>query len=119
MGRIIILVISLCLMSNAFAEKITTKQQAIESICGDAADYAKQIMNGRHVGVTIRDALKVASNANLPEPKNTFFKSIIYEAYKHPMIYEGNLQVVAESEFSNKVFMTCADSMLKEFADIP
>lgn len=119
MKRIAILAICLYLMSNTLAENITTKQQAVEGICGDAADYAKQIMSGRHVGVTIRDALKVANNANLPEPKNTFFKSIIYDAYKHPMIYDGKLQVIAESEFSNKVFMTCSDSMLKEFADIP
>lgn len=117
MKKNLILVFLLCWMTNAFAEK-TTKEQMVESICGDASDYAKQVMNGRHVGVTIRDALRIANSANMPEPKNTYFKSIIYDAYKYPMIYDGNLQVVAESEFSNKVFMTCSDAIFKEFSDI-
>ena len=39
---------SLLLVSmNSLAKEIKTKEQAIESICGDASVYAKQVMNGR------------------------------------------------------------------------
>lgn len=113
MNRIILLGVILFVFSNVFANDEMTKEKAIESICGDAGEYAKLIMHGRQVGVTIADAMKIANKSGMPEPKSTFFKSIIYNAYKEPMVYDGALQVIAESEYSNKVYMTCHEAMVK------
>lgn len=109
---------SLLLVSmNPLAKDIKTKEQAIESICGDASTYAKQVMNGRQVGVTISDALKIANESNIPDHKLKFYKSIIYNAYKEPKVIDGALQVSIENEYSNSVYMACSDAMMRDLPD--
>lgn len=102
---------------NPLAKDIKTKEQAIESICGDASIYAKQVMNGRQVGVTISDALKIANESNIPDQKLKFYKSIIYNAYKEPKVIDGALQVSIENEYSNSVYMACSDAMMRDLPD--
>ena len=109
---------SLLLVSmNPLAKEIKTKEQAIENICGDASVYAKQVMNGRQVGVMISDALKIANESNMPDEKLKFYKSIIYNAYKEPKVIDEALQVSIENEYSNSVYMTCSDAMMRNLPD--
>ena len=46
-----------------------------------------------------------------------FYKSIIYNAYKEPKVIDEALQVSIENEYSNSVYMTCSDAMMRNLPD--
>ncbi|MCR4532453.1 hypothetical protein [Acinetobacter venetianus] len=110
--------LSITLFNTVYAEEETVKgdlDSVIEMICSDSADYAKQVMHDRQTGVTIVDSLKELNKNGVPDsPRNKFFKSIVYDVYKAPKIFDIEQQKAIESEYSNKVYMTCYESFSKE-----
>ncbi|ELW88660.1 MULTISPECIES: hypothetical protein [Acinetobacter] len=97
------------------AEEIT-EDNFIEVICGESANYALQVMQKRQTGVTITEALNEVNQIGMPGPRRTFFKSIVYDAYKVPRVIDEKQRATVESEFSNKIFMICSESMIKEIS---
>lgn len=115
MKKTITLVFLLILSAASNAEKKMTKNDMIEVICSDASEFAQQVMQQRQSGETIASVIKMTNSRNLPETKNNFYKSIIYNAYKVPIKHNDSNKTL-EVEYSNHVFMTCSDSFIKELS---
>ncbi|KXZ68763.1 hypothetical protein [Acinetobacter venetianus] len=112
--------LSIALFNTAYAKEEAVKgdlNNVIEMICIDATEYAQQVMHDRQTGVTIVDALKELNKNGVPDsPRNKFFKSIVYDVYKAPKIFDKEQGKAFESEYSNKVYMTCYESFSKELS---
>jgi hypothetical protein len=94
---------------SAYAKEEITKDNFIEVICGESSDYALQVMHKRQTGVTITEALNEVNRISMPGPRRTFFKSIVYNAYKGPRVIDEKQRSTIESEFSNEVYLSCAE----------
>lgn len=116
MNKTIICIFLLSLTSISYAEKKMTKNDMIEAVCGDASEFAQQVMQQRQSGETITNLIKNTNSRNLPEPKNSFYKSIIYNAYKVPVSSDSSDKKIS-SEYSNHVFMTCSEEFTKVLSE--
>lgn len=119
----IIMVFGLCIivLNTAFANSEPSNNDVgkfVEVVCGDSADYAKQVMHKRQTGVTLVDAIKNFNKKDTPDsPRDKFYKTIIYNAYKEPKFLSEEQITASENEYSNKVYMICSDSFLKELSN--
>jgi len=94
---------------STYAKEEITKDNFIEVICGESSDYALQVMHKRQTGVTITEALNEVNRISMPGPRRTFFKSIVYNAYKGPRVIDEKQRSTIESEFSNEVYLSCVE----------
>ncbi|BAP37733.1 hypothetical protein AS4_27930 [Acinetobacter guillouiae] len=109
MKKLIMFGLIVILSHSAYANEEITKNDLIEGICGESADYALQVMHKRQTGVTITEALKEVNQIGMPGPRREFFKAIVYSAYKEPRITDEKHITTIESEFSNKTYLSCAE----------
>lgn len=114
MKKLIMFGLIVILSNSAYAKEEITKNDLIEGISGESADYALQVMHKRQTGVTITEALKEVNQIGMPGPRRNFYKSIVYNAYKEQRIFDDTSKGSSESEYSNKVYMICSESMMEK-----
>ncbi|MGE8598241.1 hypothetical protein ACPF64_13815 [Acinetobacter sp. KB005] len=119
MFRIFIILCTALVSVNVYAEKKMTKNDAIDVICGGIGEYAKSVMTSRQLGENIANNIAVLNKQkNMEEPIKSYHREIIYEAYREPKWSTKENQDNAITEFSNKMYMTCADAFQKELAGL-
>ncbi|QQN40790.1 hypothetical protein [Acinetobacter sp. CS-2] len=119
MEKIILIGILLSTSCNIFAKNETTKGDAIDEICGNVGEYAESVMRSRQLGENIANSINVLNKApKMAEPIRQYYKHIIYEAYKEPKWSTKENQDNAVTEFSNKMYLTCATAFQKELSDL-
>lgn len=118
MEKIILIGILLSISCNIFAKDKMTKSDAIEGICGATAKYAEAVMDSRQNGMKITESIANINKTLKVGAMKDFYKTIAYEAYKEPKWSTKENQDNAATEFSNKMYLTCAKVFEKELSDI-
>lgn len=119
MKRILLVAALFTISFNSFAKEKMTPGDAIDLICGGIGEYSESIMRSRQLGENIANNIAVLNkNKNMAEPTKAYHKEIIYEAYKEPKWSTKENQDNAVTEFSNKMYLTCAKAFQKELSEL-
>lgn len=119
MKKIILIGILLSISCNIFAKKEMTKGDAIDEVCGNVGEYAESVMRSRQLGENIVNSINVLTKATkMAEPIKQYYKNIVYEAYKEPKWSTKENQDNAVTEFSNKMYLICAEAFQKELSGL-
>lgn len=119
MKRILLVAALFTISFNGFAKEKMTPGDAIDLICGGIGEYSESIMRSRQLGENIANNIAVLNkNKNMAEPTKAYHKEIIYEAYKEPKWSTKENQDNAVTEFSNKMYLTCAKAFQKELSEL-
>lgn len=100
---------------GSFAKDEMTPNDAVDLICGGIGQYSESVMRSRQLGENIANNISLLNkNKNMAEPIKAYHREIIYEAYKEPKWSTKENQDNAVTEFSNKMYLTCATVFQKE-----
>lgn len=115
MKKLFLAVLLLVTSFSGLAKDDMTPDDAIDLICGGIGGYSESIMRSRQLGETIANNIAFLNkNKDMAEPIKAYHREIIYEAYNEPRWSTKENQNNAVSEFSNKMYLTCARAFQKE-----
>lgn len=119
MKRLLLIGIFLAITSSIFAKDEFTKSDAIDAICGNVGEYSQSVMRSRQLGENIANNIKVLNKTSkMSESTKQYYKHIIYEAYKEPVWSSKEYKENSITEFSNKMYLICAETFQKELSGI-
>lgn len=114
-NRIILIGFPLLISSSIFAKSEPTKSDAIDTICGNVGEYSQSVMRSRQLGENIANNIQVVNKATkMTDSIKQYHKNIIYEAYKEPVWSTEENKESSITEFGNKMYLICAETLQKE-----